>query len=124
MCKFLSIITFIIFFYSAQAFTVIIASQVEVHLSVEDGDMQQGIIIDIKFNCKEVDISKKSFMHKKISKVFNVSPGQYEVEWTTEKSEKPWGGKKEIEKHHRTLVIELSDAVVYINVRGDTLTTY
>lgn len=111
-------------FFSFSLHAIIVANSVELHLSVEDAELGQGIVQEVKLNHEEMDISKKSFMHRKISKVFHVAPGQYEIEWTTEKSEKPWGGKKEIKKHYRMIVIEMSDAVVYVNIRGENLTTY
>lgn len=111
-------------FYSESSYAVIIAKMIEVHLSIEDGDMHQAVITNVKFDHQDVDMSKKSFMHPKISKVFTVTPGQYVVEWTTEKNENPWGGSKETLKHSRALIFEMSDAVVYINIRGETIRTY
>lgn len=120
--KFLALI--VMLFSHSDIYAVFVASTVEVHLSIEDGDLQQGPITCVKFDCEEMDISKKSFMNRKVSKVFNVSPGQYEIEWITEKNEKPWGGEKKIKKHRKMVVFELTDAVVHINIRGETLTTY
>lgn len=118
-------ILFCLLLYVGNVDAVIIASAVEVHVSIEDGNMHQPVIIDAKFDGENVDISQKSFMNRKVTKVFNISPGQYQIEWTTEKSEKPWGeAKKELKKHRRTIIIELTDAVVYINIRGEALTTY
>lgn len=113
-----------ILIYSFSLDAVIVARAVEIHLTIEDGDMHQAAITGVKFNCEELDISKKSFMNRKITKLIKVSPGQYPIEWTTEKSEKPWGGKKEIKTHHRMVIFEVTDAVVYINIRGEHLTTY
>lgn len=128
MCRsgwFTLVITQILmFFYSMTLESVIIAKVIEVHLTVEDGEMQQAAITDVKFNGECVDISKKSFMNRKISKVLKVAPGQYEIEWMTEKTEKPWGGKKITKKHQRLIILELTDAVVYVNIRGENLTTY
>lgn len=114
-----------IFFFSCPvAYTVIIATAVKLNFTIEDGDMQQAIITQAKFNGEEIDLSKKSFMHRKVSKSFNVPAGQYTIEWTTEKNEKPWGGAKEVKQHSRIIVVELTDAVIYINLRGENLTTY
>lgn len=109
--------------YTSLAEAVIIAKDVEVHLCIEDAEMQHAAITEVKFDRQNVDISKKNFMNRKVTKKFNLAPGQYEIEWTTEKSEKPWDGRKET-RHHRMVIIEISDAVVYINIRGENLTTY
>lgn len=123
-------IRFLIFIFGLVSFSsgfveaIMVASAVEVRVTVEDAEMQQAVVKEAKFDGKNIDLSKKSFMHRKVSKVFKVAPGQYEIEWTTEKSLKPWGGDKEIKSHQRLIVIEISDAIVYINIRGENLTTY
>lgn len=109
---------------SNDIFAIIIANPADVHLSIEDGEMQQAIITKVKFDGEDIDISNKNFMNRKINKVLYVSPGQYKIEWETEKFEKPWGGRKEVKKHRKIIIIELTDAVVYINIRGEALTTY
>ena len=104
---------------------MIIAKAVDVHISIEDSDMKQSVVItDVKFNGQKIDISQKNFMHPKVSQVLHVMPGQYEIEWTTVKSKKPTGEKKETTKHQRTLIIELSDAIAYLSIRGENFTTY
>ena len=67
------------------AHTVFIAKTIEIRLAIEDGEMQQAVITNVKFDGEDVDISKKNFMHRRVTKVFNVPPGQYEIEWTTKK---------------------------------------
>jgi hypothetical protein len=111
-------------FYLLPVEAVIVTKAIDIHLTVEDADMKQATITNLKFNGQDVDISKKNFMHRKVTQTFKVPPGQYEIEWTTEKTEKPWGGKAESKKHNRMIVLELSDVVVYVNVRGEFLTTY
>ncbi|MBN9378813.1 MAG: hypothetical protein BGO14_03625 [Chlamydiales bacterium 38-26] len=118
----ISLLLVLLYFMPLQS--VIIAKAIEVHLTVEDGEMQQAVITEVKFEGECVDISKKSFMNRKISKVLKVAPGQYSIEWMTEKTEKPWGGKKITKKHQRLIILELTDAVVYVNIRGENLTTY
>lgn len=121
---------FILIFLAANLFGlfdlhgVMIANLVEIHLSVEDGEMHQAVISNVSFNGEAVDLSQKNFMHRKINKIIYTAQGQYPIEWTTEKSEKPWGGMIETKKHRRLIVIELTDAVVYLNIRGENLTIY
>lgn len=115
---------FILFCCPSISYAVIVANEVEVRITVEDGEMQQASITQVKFDGEEVDISKKNFMNRKVSKILKVVPGAYKIEWTTEKSETPWGGKKIIKNHQKVIVLEMSDAVVYINLKADTLATY
>lgn len=111
-------------FYTGKTDAVIIANSVEIHISIEDAEREKGIITNAVFENESIDLSKKNFMHRKVTKIVNVAPGQYEIAWTTEKSKKPWGDDKEIKTHRRVIIIELTDAVVYINIRGEALTTY
>lgn len=111
-------------FYGCPAFAVIIANSVELHISIEDAERHQGVITEVNFANEGIDLSKKNFMHRKISKVFSLAPGQYEIDWTTEKSKKPWGDDKEVNKHRRVIILEITDAIVYVNIRGEHLSTY
>lgn len=123
MLRTLMIFLGIISLYMNSAECLIVAHAIEVRLTVEDGDMGEATVTSVKFAGEEIDLSKKSFMNRKVVKKINISPGQYQLEWTTEKSESPWG-KKETKKHLRILAFELTDTVVYINIRGENITTY
>jgi hypothetical protein len=107
----------------SKADAVIVTNMVEIRLSIEDADMKGWAVTNVKFDCKDIDISKKTFMNRVVRKVFNISPGTYELEWTIERSENPWGGK-ETSKERRMIVFELTDAVVHLVIRGNTLVTY
>ncbi|MBS4171014.1 MULTISPECIES: hypothetical protein [unclassified Neochlamydia] len=111
-------------FYSPPLEAIVVANKVEVHLSIEDSAMPHVTVTSVKFNDEEVDLAPKSFMNRRISKVFKLLPGQYEIQWTTQKAGDAWGGEKETKQHQRMIIIEISDAVVYINVRGEVLATY
>lgn len=111
-------------FYTVPLQAVIVANPIQVNISIEDGEMQQAVITQVKFNREELDLSKKSFMHRKVSHSLHIPPGQYQIEWTTEKFKKPWGDDKETKTHQKVIVIEMSDAVVYLNIRGETFWIY
>lgn len=123
MYKFVSFFLLIFLFSFANLESVIVADMVEVRLSIEDGDAQAGIVKDVKFNGDTIDISKKSFMNRRIQTIFKVAPGQYEIDWVVEKKETPWK-TKEVKNAKRIIQFELTDAIVYIHIRGENLTTY
>lgn len=114
----------LLLFYSPSLDAIMVANKVEVHLSIEDSAMPQVIVTSVKFNEEDMDLTPKSFMNRRVSKVFKLLPGQYEIQWTTQKAGDAWGGEKETKQHQRMIIIEISDAVVYINIRGEVLATY
>lgn len=119
------LINFVVFFslLNTPIYSLIVANIIEARLTVEDGDMREASVKEVKFDGEDVDLSKKTFMNRRILKKIYVAPGQYLLEWTTEKADAPWG-QKETKKHRRMLAFELTDSIVYLNIRGENLTTY
>ena len=114
------VLNFLIFFTSCDAVRVI--EPVEIQVKIEDGDFKKVVVKEASFANQKITLDETSSSLLRKRTKFNLDPGIYILEWTTEEYKITEG--KITQKHKKVIEVQGEDRLINLWIKGSSFACF